>query len=506
VVLKISKTLQEVQELAKKGNAIPIYHEMMADLETPITALFKLEASLNQQQGLEAPHKSLFLLESVEGGESLARYSFLGRNPLYTFCSKGNQVSISGRSSNHQNRSLEGKPLEELKAFFSQFHGVPDPNLPNFAGGGVGYVSYDAIRLIEDIPQSGEDTLQIDDIHIGIFDTFIVFDNVKHKMYLVSNVLSDVYGDIEKAYEVAVNNIEALHLELSQGLESPKYEAKPSPEWHSNVERSYYDNSIETCREYIQAGDAFQIVFSQRFSAKTDVEATRVYRALRTVNPSPYMYYLKLDDMEIVGASPELLVKVQNGVVQTRPIAGSRPRGKTLQEDLDLEKNLLADEKERAEHVMLVDLGRNDAGRVSEYGSVQVTDFMVIERYSHIMHIVSNVEGTLKEGIHCLDAMMSCFPAGTLSGAPKIRAMEIIDELEPHKRGVYGGAICYLDFNGNLDSCIAIRTMVLKDGMAHVQAGGGIVADSIPETEYLETKNKAAAVMRAVDLACGLEH
>jgi anthranilate synthase component 1 len=481
------KTLEEVRALAHQGNVIPIYREMLADLDTPISALLKLRKDAEQ----------IFLLESVEGGENIARYSFLGKTPFYIFRSQGNRITISGL----QNRSYTGAPLKELRDFFQQFRGVSDPNLPNFSGGGVGFIAYDAVRLVERIPDTGTDDLDLDDIHIGVYDTFIVFDNVKHQMYIVANVLTDVYQGVENAYKVAVNNIGRLERELSSLLSPPARESFPPPDWRSNFRRRDFEASVEKCKAYIRAGDAFQIVLSQRFSAGVEADSVRIYRALRAVNPSPYMYYLKFEGLEIVGASPEMLVRVNNRKVETRPIAGSRPRGRTPEEDQKLENDLLADEKERAEHVMLVDLGRNDVGRVAEYGSVKVTQFMVVERYSHIMHIVSNVEGVLRPDVYCLEALMACFPAGTLSGAPKIRAMEIIDELEPHKRGIYGGAICYLDFNGNLDSCIVIRTMVKKGNKAIVQAGAGIVADSVPAREYEETRNKAASILKAVEAA-----
>jgi len=481
------KTIEEVKKASEKGNVIPIYTELLADLDTPITALLKL--------GVDA--EQIFLLESVEGGEKIARYSFLGKTPLYVFRSKGNQINIDGITP----RSFQGDPIAELKKFFGQFKGVLDANLPNFAGGGVGFVAYDSIRLIENIPDTGEDTFDLEDIHIGVYDTFIVFDNIKHQMYLVANVLVDVYGSLENAYKVAVNNLSRLERELSHSFSLPAATKATPGRWSSNLKQQTFEEAVKKCKKYILEGDAFQIVLSQRFTTEVETDGMQIYRALRTINPSPYMYYLKLSNVEIVGASPEMLVRVNNGIVETRPIAGSRPRGKTEKEDSALEQELLRDEKERAEHIMLVDLGRNDVGKISRYGTVKVTQFMQVEKYSHIMHIVSGIQGTLREDTHCLDALISCFPAGTLSGAPKIRAMEIIDELEPHKRGIYGGAICYLDFNGNLDSCIAIRTMVLKNGTAYVQAGAGIVADSHPESEFIETKNKAAALMKALELA-----
>jgi len=481
------KTLEEVKELAKQGNAIPIYKELLADLETPISALLKLSKN----------SENIFLLESVEGGEKIARFSFLGKTPLYTFAAKKNKIRIFGLT----DKEYEGEPLTELKKFFAQFKGVPDKNLPNFAGGGVGYIAYDAIRLIEDIPDTGIDDFNLDDIHIGVYESFIVFDNIKHKIYLVSNVMPDIYEGVDNAYKVATNNIRHLEEELSAPLQVPPRKNPAPVQWESNFTPQAFQKSVEKCREYILAGDAFQIVLSQRFTAQIESDPITIYRSLRSINPSPYMYYLKFNGLEIVGASPELLVKVNEQKVETRPIAGSRPRGETEEQDQENVEDLLKDKKERAEHIMLVDLGRNDMGRVSEYGTVKVNQFMEVEKYSHIMHIVSSVEGQLRPEFHCLDALMACFPAGTLSGAPKIRAMQIIDELEPHKRGIYGGAICYLDFNGNLDSCIAIRTMIIKDKQAYVQAGAGLVADSVPQTEYEETIHKAASIRNAVDKA-----
>lgn len=486
------KTLAEVSQLAQVANVIPIYKELLGDLETPISALMKLKAKGSHH----------FLLESVEGGHKIARFSFLGKDPIALFKARGNDIQITG----FQNKKYQGQPLEELKTFFSQFKGQFDPHLPNFSGGGVGYIAYDAIRLVENIPDQGADDFQIPDIYMGVYDHFLVFDNIRHSLLLVANVITFLHPTLEEAYTVALEKIKALEVALSQNIPQSNQELPTSKEisanyWKSNHTAESYQKGVERCKEYILAGDAFQIVLSQRFESELKSEPLQIYRSLRTINPSPYMYYLQLEDLEIVGASPELLVKVHQRTVETRPIAGSRPRGKTLEEDTSLAEELLQDQKERAEHVMLIDLGRNDLGRVCEYGTVKVTELMQIEKYSHIMHIVSNVQGQLRPEVHCLEALMSCFPAGTLSGAPKIRAMEIIDELEPTRRGLYGGAICYLDFQGNLDSCIAIRTMLAKNKKAYVQAGAGIVADSHPPTEYLETCNKAAAMMRAIENA-----
>ncbi len=480
------RTLDEVRKLTAAGNVIPIYKEFPADLDTPITALLKLK---RQGQGV-------FLLESIEVGEKLARFSFLGRNPRTVFQSKDENIFISGEGE----KSYVGKPLVELQEFMNRFRGVQDAALPAFSGGAVGFVCYDAVRLVEKIPATGKDDYQLPDLHFGFYPAFIVFDHLQHKLRIVANVLVDEYASLEAAYTVALAQIEALEAEINEPLLLPKKENKtiPSPVWASNYTAEGYLKGVQDCKEYIKAGDAFQIVLAQRFTCKPEVTALQIYRALRGINPSPYMYYLDYGDFEIVGASPETLVKVQDGLAETKPIAGTRRRGKNAAEDLALEKELLADAKERAEHLMLVDLGRNDIGRVSEYGSVEVTQFMDVERHSHVMHIESVVRGKLKPEYTALQALMSCFPAGTLSGAPKIRAMEIIDSLEPTRRGLYGGAICYMDFRGNLDSCIAIRTLMLKDGVAYVQAGAGIVADSDPQAEFEETGHKAQAVMNAV--------
>jgi anthranilate synthase component I len=481
------KTLEEIRPLAAQGNVIPLSKEFLPDLDTPITALLKLKR----------PGHRVFLLESVEVGEKLARFSFLGKDPLYTFTAKGRHVEIRGK----ERRDIEGDALVALQSFMDRFRGVDDPALPPFSGGMVGFVCYDAIRLVENIPAAGKDDFHLPDLHFGLYESFLVFDHIKHKLSIVSNVMTDEYPTLEAAYASAVAKIGQLEADLARPLPAIEHAIGAPAKWESNFTQEGFKAGVEKCKEYIKAGDAFQIVLSQRFSTKPSAGPLAIYRALRSINPSPYMYYLDYGDFEIVGASPETLVKVQNGQAETKPIAGTRRRGKDEAEDQALEKELLADAKERAEHLMLVDLGRNDIGRVSEFGSVRVTQFMGVERFSNVMHIVSVVQGRLKPEFHPLRALMSCLPAGTLSGAPKIRAMEIIDGLEPHRRGLYGGAICYMDFRGNLDSCIAIRTMLIKDGTAYVQAGGGIVADSDPQMEFEETKHKAQALMRAVEAA-----
>jgi anthranilate synthase component 1 len=496
--------------LAQTGaNVIPVSRDFLPDLETPITALMKLRriAPANGGSRFQTPLQGrAFLLESVEIGEKLARYSFLGRDPLYVFRARGRKIEILGKES----KSFDGEPLKEFRAFLDRFRGVEDPELPAFAGGAVGFFAYDSIRLLEDkIPEAGRDDYGLQDLDFGIYEAFVVFDHLKHRLSIVANVMPAEFGGLEPAYARAVALIDSLEAELRAPLADASPLATPPPQngtiaWTSNMTEDRYVAGVNTCKEFIRAGDAFQVVLSQRFEAKVTADALSIYRRLRAINPSPYMFYLDFKgygDFEIVGASPETLVKVQHGEAETKPIAGTRPRGRDEAEDKALAADLLADPKERSEHVMLVDLGRNDLGRVCAYGSVRVAQFMEIEPLSHVMHIVSVVKGRLRPEAHSLDALMSCLPAGTLSGAPKIRAMQIIDGLEPTRRGIYGGAVCYLDFRGNLDSCIAIRTLLLKDGTAYVQAGAGLVADSVPGTEYEETRHKARAAMLAVEMA-----
>ena len=491
VIQSIDNVRSEMERLG--CNVYPVSKDFLPDLETPITALMKLRN----------PGGRTFLLESVEIGEKLARYSFLGRDPLYVFRARARRIEILGKES----KSFEGDALQELRTFLARFRGVEDANLPAFAGGAVGFFAYDAIRLMEKIPEQGRDDYGLNDLDFGIYEAFLVFDHLKHQLRIVANVMPDEFGGLEPAYKRALTLIEKLERDLNvPNPDSSKMHSDPRQEfsgksWVSNMTQGRFIAGVNECKEYIRAGDAFQIVLSQRFQMKTAAQAVSIYRYLRSINPSPYMYYLDYGDFEIVGASPETLVKVQNGFAETKPIAGTRPRGSDEAKDAALAEELLKDPKEIAEHIMLVDLGRNDLGRVCAYGSVSVPQFMQIERLSHVMHIVSRVTGQLKKEAHSLDALMSCLPAGTLSGAPKIRAMQIIDGLEPTRRGIYGGAVCYVDFRGNLDSCIAIRTLMLKDGIAYAQAGGGLVADSVPQTEYEETLHKARAAMLAVERA-----
>lgn len=487
-------TLDEFREKAKFGNTVPVYRPILADMETPVSAFYKL-----------MPDNFAFLLESVEGGETLARYSFLGSQPSLLFHSKGHQVTLDYLAKGEKVTLTCEDPLQALEDVMHRYRPVQVDGLPQFHGGAVGYLSYDMVRFVEELPDETEDELALPDCFFMLAETLLVFDHVNHQIKVVANARID--GDIDAAYATAIEQIGAIveKLKAAPLANEPKPIGRGSVPQNRCIESNFtqptYEEAVRRAKEYIAAGDIIQVVPSQRFSCPIAVDGFDVYRALRVVNPSPYMYYLKFGDFEIVGASPEMMVRVEDGLVQTRPIAGTLPRGKTAQEDRELEQKLLADPKERAEHVMLVDLGRNDLGRVCNYHTVEVTDLMIVERFSHVMHIVSHVIGRLREDLSAFDVIRSCLPAGTLSGAPKIRAMEIIDELEPTRRGPYGGAVGYFSFSGSADTAITIRTAVIKDGVAYVQAGGGVVADSVPENEYHETQNKARALLSAIAMA-----
>ena len=484
-----TSTLEHVRKLAQEADLVPVSRKILADLETPLSAYMKVRS--------EGRHS--FLFESVEGGEKIGRYSFLGVDPFLVFRSRGHAITLTDLRT-QDTREYVANPIDELRALIAEHRSVHVPGLPRFTGGAVGYVGYDAIRLVEDIPDTTEDDLGLDDVVMMFFDTLLAFDNIQHVIHLISNVHARK-GDLETAYDRAIAKIDSLEASLREPLVAPVAKGSGECVIRSNTEREAYLEKVEKCREYIVAGDIFQVVLSQRFETDVTVGSLDVYRMLRMVNPSPYNFHIELGDFQLVGSSPELLVRVEDGVVQVRPIAGTRWRGESEEEDQRLANDLLSDEKERAEHIMLVDLGRNDVGRVSKFDTVRVTEQMTIERYSHVMHIVSNVRGELRDDVDALDALFAGYPAGTVSGAPKIRAMEIIDELEPTRRGPYAGSIGYIDFSGNMDTCIAIRTMILKDGKAYVQAGGGIVYDSKPDYEFRETVNKAKALFRAVELA-----
>ncbi len=484
----IQPNFETVKKLAQGCGLVPISKELLADTETPVSAYLKIRSRLSYA----------FLFESVVRGEQIGRYSFLGVDPFLIFRSRGTKISIEDVPTGEV-RKFEGDPIEALRGLLKKYRSHHVEGFPRFTGGAVGYVSYDAVRLIERIPETVKDDLHLEDVLLMFFDAVLAFDNVTHKVHVMVNV--HTAGDLEANYANAVKRINALVEALARPFTASLRPGTSSCAVTSNTSKEAYMDVVARCREYIVAGDVFQVVPSQRFAMDVTVDALDIYRALRTVNPSPYMFHVDLKDHQLVGASPELLVRVEDGIVQVRPIAGTRWRGKTEAEDQALSEDLLADEKERAEHIMLVDLGRNDIGRVSRFNTVRVTEQMKIERYSHVMHIVSNVRGELHEDVDALDALFACYPAGTVSGAPKIRAMEIIDEMETTRRGPYAGAVGYIDFAGNMDTCIAIRTLVIKQGKAYVQAGGGVVYDSDPECEYQETVDKARALFRAVEMA-----
>jgi anthranilate synthase component I len=489
--------VREVIRLARDYNLIPVVRHLLADTETPIRVFQQFYSE-----------KRAFLLESVEGGVKWARYSFIGTDPFLTVKAKNGVTEVlNGKDSK---RYEDRKPVEVLKSLLRSYKSPSLEDLPRFTGGAVGFFGYDLLQYYERLPKHRVDDLQMDDIQFMFCDQVIAFDHFKQQLKVISNVhvpLGATDEEIIRAYDETCAKIDATIEKLMRPVSANRMNHRPIPqdvelgEIRSNVSKEKFISNVNQAKEYIRAGDIFQVVLSQRFEIESNVEPLQVYRILRTMNPSPYMYVLKMDDEVIVGTSPELLVRVGDERVETRPIAGTRPRGNTPEEDLELEKDLLADEKERAEHLMLVDLGRNDIGRVSEYGTVKCDSFMEIERYSHVMHIVSNVTGKIRRDKDFFDAFLSCMPAGTVSGAPKLRAMEIIAELENEARGAYAGAIGYLGFSGNLDTCITIRTIVFKNGKAYVQAGAGIVWDSVPEKEYEETVNKAKALLKAIRTA-----
>lgn len=471
---------------------IPLVKTIPADILTPVSVFLRVAAE----------SKNAFLLESVEGGEKQGRFSFIGCDP---FCLLEYERPVIRLRQGNSAKIFEGNPIQFFKKFFSQYRFVTNSPLPRFAGGVVGYVAYDAIRLIEKIPDSNPDLLDLPEIQLGLYDTVLAFDHLKQTVSIICNIITEWDNTSpEYKYRNAINKVKFLEEKLQMALTPSgrsKNSQKSDRKISSNITRQQFQAGVKQAQAYIGSGEIFQIVLSQRFTRPCKVEPFNVYRALRIVNPSPYMFYLKIDDIALAGSSPEMLVRIENKEVETRPIAGTRPRGTTDQQDIRLATELLTDGKERAEHVMLVDLGRNDIGRVSQPDSVTVPEFLQIERYSHVMHLVSSVRGKLQPDIDDFEAFFSCFPAGTVTGAPKIRAMELIDELENTRRGIYAGAICYRDFRGALDSCLAIRTILMKDQRAYVQVGAGIVADSIPQQEYLETVHKAAALFAALNLA-----
>lgn len=492
-------TLYEFVKKAEEGNLIPVYREFVADTDTPVSAFMKLRQS--------GTGENAFLLESVAGGENIGRYSYLGIDPLEVISTKGRNATIGENGSSRSRELEEGEdPLHLIREMLEQYTFVPVEGCDRFYGGAVGYLGYDAVRFFEDIPDEKPDDLGMPDAHFMLTDTLVIFDHVTRKMRVVAN--AHVTGDPQEAYWDAIARIDRVVESLQQPLDrssagngSVAHIPSDPTAMRSTMTREQHREAVLKAKEYISAGDAIQVVISHRMSAEIDVDPFDLYRGLRAINPSPYMYYLSFGENRIIGASPELLVRCEEGNVITRPIAGTRRRGANEEEDRALEEELLADEKERAEHIMLVDLHRNDLGRVCEPGTVEVDELMKVERYSHVMHIVSNVIGKLAEGRDEYDVLRASFPAGTVSGAPKIRAMEIIEEVEPVHRGPYAGIVGYFSFSGAMDTCITLRTMVVKDRTVHFQAGGGIVADSDPDAEYQETLMKAGALLDAARMA-----
>ncbi len=490
----IQPSFAEFSRLAKQGNLIPVYDAFSADLLTPVSAYLRIAQGARYS----------FLLESVEGGEKIGRYTFAGAHPEEVFRYANGACVLESHD-----RVIweESDPVSFLRERIERFKPVRLPGLPPLIAGAIGYFSYDMVRLIERLPARLRDEIGLFDAVLMFYHGLIAFDHVQHRLWIVRNVYLDGQESQRKKYDGAVAAIERTRRLLEEPVPAEERRTKagakksPAPKVKSNFAKPAYLAAVKKAKEYIRAGDIFQVVISQRFSGKTKAEPFQIYRELRAVNPSPYLFFLQLNDVAVVGSSPEMLVKVQGREVFYRPIAGTRWRGKDEAEDARLEREMLADEKERAEHIMLVDLGRNDLGRVCDYGTVRVEKLMTVERYSHVMHLVSSLRGRLREDVDCFDALMACFPAGTVSGAPKVRAMEIIEELEKTRRGIYAGGVLYLDFAGNLDSCIALRTMVIKNGVAHIQAGGGIVADSTPIGEYEESVNKSKALLRALEAA-----
>ena len=491
-----SLNFEEFRALASQGNLIPLYREILADLETPVSAFTKIDHG-----------PSAYLLESVEGGEHWARYSFLGSgSPIVLREDHGELVVTRGaRGQRFRLSARPGEgPLDRLRDVMAGYRPVSVPGLPPFVGGAVGYLGYDVVRYFEDLPTRRKDDAGLPMLAFLLTDTLLIFDRVAQTIKVVANAHMpiDKEPELKRAYRDATVRIESMIARLRRPLRRPRLKQRHKPiSFAPNMSKADFEKMVMHTKEYIRAGDIVQTVLSQRWDTRIQTTPFEIYRALRVINPSPYMYYLRVAGVELVGSSPETLVRCEDGTVAVRPIAGTRRRGTTEEQDRLLARELLADEKERAEHVMLVDLGRNDVGRVAKKGTVRVESLMHVERYSHVMHIVSDVQGDLDPSQSAYDVMKACFPAGTVSGAPKIRAMEIIEELEPTRRGPYAGAVGYFSFSGNMDTCINIRTVVIKGRQAYIQAGAGIVADSDPEREYEETCNKARAMMKAIELA-----
>jgi len=482
---------KDFEEKTREGNLIPVYKEILADLETPLSAYLKLKV------------KRGFLLESVVGGEKWARYSFIGGDPFLTIEGKGKGLIIK-RGAQMERARFDNDPLEVISGELKRYKPVIIPGLPRFFGGFVGYIGYDVVRHFERLPNYHHKGLNLPDLSLMLTDTLLVFDTLTQKIKVISNAHIDDKSPKE-AYEEAKEKVEGIVKRLRMRAIPPgcprgsKILLRPS--FTSNFTREDFLKAVERAKEYVKAGDVIQVVLSQNFHKDVNIHPINSYRALRVINPSPYMYYIETGKSTLVGSSPEILVRLEGDVIELRPIAGTRKRGNTPEDDIRLEEELRSDPKEMAEHIMLVDLGRNDVGRVAQTGSVKVTELMTVEKYSHVMHLVSNVVGRLRDGLDAFDVLRACFPAGTVTGAPKIRAMEIIEELEPTNRGPYAGCVGYFSFSGNMDMCITIRTIIFKDRKAYIQAGAGVVADSVPEREYMETVNKAKGMFRAIEMA-----
>ena len=480
------------RQLAASSNLVPIYRQLVSDTLTPLSAYSKLQWG-----------QASFLFESVVGGEQIGRYSFLGSDPFLQIDAFGSRVEITRGGQTEVHESSD--PLRDLEECVSKYRAPHVSGLPRFCGGAVGYFGYDVVRYVERLPNAPPDDRHLPDLSFALYDRMVIFDQIKKTVLVVAHARLD-QADPAAAYQAACDQIDTMCRQLQQGtadlqLTDINLRGEPTLEWSSSFTRDGFESAVRHCQDYIRAGDIFQVVIGQRLQLETSARAIDIYRALRIVNPSPFMFLLKTPRVQLVGASPEIMVRVEEGKVTVRPLAGTRRRGATEEEDQRLEQELLADPKERAEHVMLVDLARNDIGRVAEYGSVHLSDLMKVERYSHVMHITSDVSGRLRAGQTALDALRAGLPAGTVSGAPKVRAMQIIDEVEPCRRGPYAGAVGYIDFTGNMDTCIALRTLVMVGQTVYVQAGAGIVADSQPAEEYQETLNKAKGLLLAIQIA-----
>lgn len=484
--------LAKFQELAQSHDAVPVTRRLLCDALTPVSAFRRIDTG-----------RTACLFESVVGGENVGRYSFLAVEPKLQISARGDQVIIT--SADREEIFHSANPLLEIRQRINEVKVAQLPDMPPFIGGAVGYAGYDVIRYVERLPNAPIDDRGLDDLSFAFYDSMLVFDHINKTLTLLTLAWPAQHDSAEEAYRTAEARLDALVEQLNRPTdelfcEDATLPTGPLPAYESNFSQHQFEDAVKKCIEYIKAGDIFQVVISQRLEVPVHCNPFEIYRSLRVLNPSPFMFFLRTQDAILVGSSPEIMCRVVNREMTVRPLAGTRPRGTNLAEDLQLESELLADEKERAEHVMLVDLGRNDVGRVAKYGSIRLPSLMAVERYSHVMHISSTVTGQLRDGCDAFDALLASLPAGTVSGAPKVRAMEIIDELEPHRRGPYAGAVGYLDYSGNMDTCIALRTMVIKNGIAYVQAGAGLVADSHPTSEYQETINKATGLIRAIQM------